>query len=369
MDINDYRTKIDEVDKQMVDLFCRRMKITEDIAKYKKENSINVLDTQRERKLLDKVEELAGEEYGDYARRLYSSLMELSRANQVKIINPVSKISSEIEKAKKTTPQVFPDKAVVACQGIEGAYSLLACEKLFKKPSVMFCQTFEAVFQSVESGLCRYGVVPLENSNAGSVNQIYTLMSNYKFRIVRSVKMHIGHCMLVKSGTKREDIKEIYSHPQAISQCSEYLGKFGKDVKIIPCENTAVAAKIASESDGSIAAISSLQCAAQYSLEALDKYIQNTSNNYTRFICFSKNTEVYPGADRTSLLIRTPHRAGSLYSIMSNFYSLGINIIKLESRPIPESDFEFMFYFDIEVPFESDLILRVMSQLEYCAGE
>lgn len=369
MNLEDCRSKIDSIDKEMVRLFCERMDAAQNIAEYKKENNMNVYDSERERKLLDRVEENAGEKYGDYARRLYGSMLELSRAYQSGILNPPCEISKRINAAVKETPQLFPEKAVVACQGIEGAYSLLACEKLFKKPSVMFCQTFEDVFRAVDGGLCRYGVVPLENSSAGSVNQIYSLMSEYKFSIVRSTKMQVGHCLLANKGTEKKNIREIYSHPQAISQCSEFLGSLGDGVKIIPCENTAVAAKkVADSKRNDAAALASAQCAAQYGLEVVESFVQNTANNYTRFICFSKNTEIYPGADRTSLLIRTQHRAGALYSVIAQFYALGINIIKLESRPIPESDFEFMFYFDIEVSVYSGVLNKIMNQLERSLG-
>lgn len=369
MDLEKCRQEIDSIDKELVALFVKRMNVAKDVATYKKETGMNVYDGERERKLLEKVEENAGEEYGDYARRLYSSILDLSRTYQSKSIAPKSGLSVAIENAMTSTPQLFPEKAVVACQGVEGAHSSAACQKLFEKPSIMYCQSFEAVFQAVESGLCRYGIVPLENSSAGSVTQIYNLMSEHKFSIVRSTKMQIEHSLLAKRGTKTEDIREIFSHPQAISQCSEFLASLGKGVKITECANTAVAAKMVSESDRTdIAALSSEVCAPQYGLQVVKPYVQNTKNNYTRFICFSKNLEIYPGADRTSLLIRTPHRAGALYSVIANFYSLGINIIKLESRPIPESDFEFMFYFDIDVSIYSDKLPTIIDQLEYSLG-
>lgn len=369
MDLEKCRQEIDNIDKALVELFVKRMNVAKDVAAYKKETGMNVYDGERERNLLEKVEENAGEEYGDYARRLYSSILDLSRTYQSKSLAPKSGLSLAIENAMKNTPQLFPEKAVVACQGVEGAHSSVACQKLFEKPSIMYCQSFEAVFQAVESGLCRFGIVPLENSSAGSVTQIYNLMSEHKFSIVRSTKMQIEHSLLAKRGVKVENIKEIFSHPQAISQCSEFLSSLGKDVKVTECANTAVAAKMVSESERTdVAALSSEVCAPQYGLQIIKPYVQNTKNNYTRFICFSKNLEIYPGADRTSLLIRTPHRAGALYSVIANFYSLGINIIKLESRPIPESDFEFMFYFDIDVSVYSEKLPTIIDQLEYSLG-
>ena len=370
MNMENYRAEIDSIDKELVDLFVKRMNVAKEIAQLKKETGKAVCDTERERKLLAKVEESAGEEFGDYTRRLYSSILELSRNYQSKSIAPTSGLSGPIKKTIEKTNPLFPEKAVVACQGVEGAHSSAACQKIFEKPSLMYCQSFEAVFQAVKSGLCAYGVVPLENSSAGSVTQVYNLMSEYNFSIVRSTKMQIKHNLLVKKGTKLEDVKEIVSHPQALGQTSDFLSSLGKDVKITECENTAIAAQMVSLSDRSdIAAISSELCASQYGLEIIKRGIENTKNNYTRFICFAKNLEIYPGSDRTSLLIKTPHRAGALYNVIANFYALGINIIKLESRPIPESDFEFMFYFDIDVSVYSDKLPTILDLLEYSLGK
>lgn len=370
MNLEECRKEIDNIDKELVQLFVKRMNVAKNVAEYKKETGMAVYDSERERKLLEKVEENAGEEHGDYARRLYGSILDLSRIYQSKFLSPKSGLSEAIKKAMDETPNLFPEKAFVACQGVEGAHSSVACQKLFEKPSIMYCNSFEAVFQAVESGLCAYGIVPLENSSAGSVTQIYNLMSEYKFSIVRSTRMQIEHSLLAKKGAKLDNIKEIYSHPQAISQCSEFLEALGKSVKVIECENTAVAAKMVAESDrDDIAALSGEICAVQYGLQIVKPYVQNTKNNYTRFICFSKNLEIYPGADRTSLLIRTPHKAGALYNVIANFYSLGINIIKLESRPIPESDFEFMFYFDIDVSVYSEKLPAIIDLLEYSLGE
>ena len=173
-----------------------------------------------------------------------------------------------------------------------------------------------------------------------------------------------------KKGTKLEDIKEIFSHPQAISQCSAYLEKLGKDVKITPCENTAAAAEAVAQSDRKdVAAIASHSCVALYGLERLAADIQDRSNNYTRFICISKKLEIYPGADKTSLMVVLPHRPGSLYQILARFYALGLNLIKLESRPLPDREFEFMFYFDLETSVYSDEFIRMVDDLSAVCEE
>ena len=199
----------------------------------------------------------------------------------------------------------------------------------------------------------------------GSVKQIYDLMLRHSsFKIVRSTRLKIDHNLVAKKGTKLEDIKEIFSHPQAISQCSAYLEKLGKDVKITPCENTAAAAEAVAQSDRKdVAAIASHSCVALYGLERLAADIQDRSNNYTRFICISKKLEIYPGADKTSLMVVLPHRPGSLYQILARFYALGLNLIKLESRPLPDREFEFMFYFDLETSVYSDEFIRMVDDL------
>ena len=187
-------------------------------------------------------------------------------------------------------------------------------------------------------------------------------MMQHDFRIVRSVRLKVDHNLLVKPGTARGDIREIYSHEQAISQCEQYLQSF-PGVKVIPCENTAVAAQKVAEGDGHSAALSSRSCMKLYGLECLEPSVQDRGNNYTRFICISKNLEIYPGADRTSLMAVLSHEPGSLCRMLSRFYALGLNLNKLESRPIPDRNFEFMFYFDLETSVYSAEFQQLMSEL------
>ena len=362
MELSDYRAQIDRIDRQLVELFAQRMETAAGIAAYKKAHGLPVLDPVRERQKLLEVASQAPEAMRDYTASLYTLLFELSRSYQTRLLGTSSALTAEIQSAIDHTPQLFPGNASVACQGVAGAYSQLACDKLFKLPRTMFFASFEAVFAAIEKGLCRYGVLPLENSTAGSVNAIYDLMMKHDFRIVRSVRLKIDHNLLVKPGTRREDIKEIYSHPQAISQCEQYLQGFS-GVKVIPCENTAMAAQKVAESDGGCAALSSRSCMKLYGLECLEASVQNTGNNFTRFICISKNLEIYPGADRTSLMAVLPHEPGSLCRLLNRFYALGLNLNKLESRPMPDRNFEFMFYFDLETSVYSPEFLQLMGEL------
>ena len=368
MDLSHYREQIDRIDDELIALFARRMETAAQIAQWKRQAGKPVMDASRERaKLLDVMEKCPAE-FKDYAVSLYSLLFELSRSYQHRILDSSSALTEQISAAIAHTAPLFPKTASVACQGVEGAYSQLACEKLFRLPNIFYFNSFDAVFSAIEKGLCRYGIIPLENSTAGSVNKVYDLMMRHNFRIVRSVRLKVDHNLLVKPGTRMEDIKEIYSHEQAINQCARYLQKFS-GVKIIPCENTAMAAKYVSEAGGSAAALSSRSCAKLYGLTCLEESVQDQGNNYTRFICISKDLEIYPGADRTSLMMVLPHTPGSLYKVLSRFYALVINLNKLESRPLPERDFEFMFYFDLDTPVYSPQFIQLMGELQNICEE
>ena len=369
MELTDYRGQLDKIDSDLLKLFAERMDIAAEIAAWKKDNHMPVLDLRREKEKLRTLEEQSPEELKEYTASLFSLIMELSRSRQNRLLHPTSPETEAIERALTETPQLFPETAMVACQGVEGAYSGIACEKLFVRPAIFYFSTFDAVFAAIEKGLCRYGVIPVENSTAGTVNAVYDLMRRHDFRIVRSVRVKIDHNLLVKPGMKLGDIREIYSHPQAIAQCSEFLQSL-KNVKVIPCENTAVAAKMAAEShEPGIAALSSRACSKLYGLDILKSDVQDSGNNYTRFICISRNLEIYPGANRTSLMMVLPHEPGSLYRLLSRFNALGINLTKLESRPMPERSFEFMFYFDFDTSVYSPRFIQLMGELKDLSEE
>lgn len=363
MNINDARVAIDNIDEKLVDLLKERMDLAKDIANYKQENSLPVLNKSRERDILNRVAGLSGDELANYMQVLFSTLFNVSRSYQNRIITSNSPLKEKIESAVKNTDSIFPARAVVACQGVEGAFSQMACDKIFSTPSIMYFNEFEGVFQAVDKGLCKYGILPIENSTAGSVNEVYDLMKKNRFYIVRSIQMRIEHNLLAKKGAKLSDIKEVFSHEQAVSQCSEFLKSL--DVKVTVCENTARASQMVAESDRTdVAAISSRECAQLYNLNILSDKVMNSENNYTRFILISKDLEIYPGADKLSLMLCLPHRPGSLYNIISRLASLGLNLTKLESRPIAGKNFEFMFYFDIEANVSSPDVVRLICELD-----
>jgi len=364
MKLEDIRREIDTIDNELTDLFVARMGKAAEIAECKKEGNIGVVNKMREREILSRVSERSGEEIEGYTRVLFNTLFDLSRSYQTRLLTDTSKFYASVENALENTPKLFPEKGFVACQGVEGAYSQIACDKLFKAPSILYFRHFDGVFAAVEKGLCQYGILPIENSSYGSVGQVYDLMSKHNFHIVRSIKLHIHHTLLAKRGTDMKGITEIFSHEQAIGQCSEFLRSMG-DVKITVCENTAAAAERVAASDRTdVAAISSANCAELYGLSILSEDIQNSDNNYTRFICISKEMQIYPGANKISLMLSTPHKPGALYSLIAKFATAGINITKLESRPIPGRDFEFVFYFDVEASLYSKDVLSVLADLD-----
>ena len=364
MDLNELRSRIDRVDDDIVRLFGERMEIAAQIADYKKAQNLPILMPAREREKLLDVAKKAGPEMADYTRVLYSMLFELSRSYQSKRSGVLTPLYHEITDAIKNTPNLFPQAPMVACQGVEGAYSQLACEKIFRNPFIMYFKSFDAVFEAIEQGMCQYGILPIENSTAGSVKKVYDLMIRRNFSIVRTFRLKIDHNLLVKPGTKLTDIKEIYSHEQAIGQCGDFLAGL-PGVNAIPVANTAIAAEMVAKSDRTdVAALSSRSCAQLYGLECLASSVQDKGNNRTRFICISKNLEIYPGADKTSIMMILPHKPGALYKVLARLYTLGINVTKLESRPIPDREFEFMFYFDLETSIYSEAFVQLMCELE-----
>lgn len=364
MDITELRGEIDKIDDELLKLFCARMELSAQVADYKRERGLPIYVPAREREILQNVAQKAGAELSDYARSLYGTIFELSRGYQARRNGKETKLFREITAAIENTPRLFPRSAMVACQGVEGAYSQLACEKIFPNPMILYFKNFEGVFSAIEKGMCRYGVLPIENSTAGSVNQVYDLMIQHNFSIVRTFRLKVDHNLLVNPGTKLEDIREIYSHQQAISQCAGFLAKL-PNVNVMAVENTAVAAEmVASSGRKDVAALSSRSCAQLYGLENIAPSIQDKGNNRTRFICISKNLEIYPGADKTSIMMILPHKPGALYRVLARIYTLGINVTKLESRPLPDREFEFMFYFDLETSIYSEEFVQLMCELD-----
>lgn len=363
MELELLRKQLDEIDHDILRLFRKRMETVQSVAAYKQENHLPVFQGQREREILNRAAEEAGPELEDAARILYATLLDLSRSAQARFLTKPGCLSESIRKAIDETAPVFPKHSLVACQGVEGAYSQMACDKFFQTANILYFRNFEGVFNAVEQGLCPYGVLPIENSTHGTVNEVYDLMRRYSCCIVRSIKLKIDHVLLTPPGVRLNDVREIFSHEQAIGQCSDFL-KQHPDIRVTVCENTAAAAKAVAESGRKdCASISSRSCATLYGLQIAAEDIQNSDSNYTRFICISRKLEIYPGANRISLMLAVPHKPGALYSLIAKFSALGVNLTKLESRPIPGSDFEFLFYFDMEASVYTPSVLSLLDEL------
>ena len=363
MELKDCRRRIDEINSEMERLFLERMEISLDVAAYKQEHHLPTFDPAREREILRRAREKAPAGLAPYVSHLFQQLMEMGRSYQNRSVPRVETLTGQIRAALENTPTLVPTDAVVACQGVEGAYSQIAVNRLFQYPEIVYYPQFEDVFRAVGAGKCRYGVLPIENSSYGSVNEVYDLMKQYRFPIVRGLKLRISHNLLARRGTALGDIREIYSHGQAIGQCRAFLAAH-PGIRVTPCANTAVAAKMVSESDRrDVAAISSRECAALYRLDILSDAISDSDHNYTRFICISKEMEIYPGASRISMMAEMPHRPGSLNALLSKFAMLGLNLTKIESRPILGREFEFKFYFDLEASVYSEEVLALLSEL------
>ena len=364
MEIQDIRNQIDQVDDELVRLFVKRMGLSAQVADYKKTHNMPIYVPSREREILVEVAKKAGPDMANYTRVLYSLMFELSRSYQSKRNAEATPLYKKITESIDNTDRLFPQAPMVACQGVEGAYSQIACEKMFKSPFIMYFKNFDGVFNAIEQGLCQYGILPIENSTAGSVKKVYDLMIRHNFSIVRTFRLKVDHYLLANPGATLSGITEIYSHEQAINQCSDFL-KDHPNIKIISVENTAVAANMVAQYGRlDVAALSSRACQELYGLVSLADSIQDKGNNRTRFICISKNLEIYPGSDKTSIMMVLSHKPGALYKVLARMYVLGINVIKLESRPIPDRDFEFMFYFDLETSIYSEEFVQLMCELD-----
>lgn len=352
-----YRSQIDKIDDQIAALYLERMAVVHDIAEEKKTSGTALVDPGRERAVLTRLIKTAPAELKLYLKQVYDEIMETSRAYQRRILGADSPLSASLRRALSENRGAFPSFGTVACQGVEGAYSGVAANKLFVLPDVTYFKNFDGVFQAVEKGFCEFGVLPIENSAVGSVNAVYDLMRQHNFYIVRSIKLRVNHCLLVKKGTKFDEITEIFSHEQAFGQCSKLIGSLKKGVKVTVTTNTAVAAKRVAESDGKVACLSSIECAELYGLDVLQRNVQDNDNNFTRFICITKDLRVYSGADKISIMMSLPHEPGSLNRTLNKFTTLGLNLTKLESRPIANSTFEFLFYFDfVGQPADEDVL-------------
>lgn len=366
-DIGNIRAEIDSIDRELARLFQRRLEIVGQVAASKLERGAPVSDPARERDILSRVTAAVGPEYENGARLFFSTLFGISKARQRTMLAGESPLVDRIRAAASKGTR-FPNRAVVACAGTEGSYAQEATSLMFPLPTILYFNGFEPVFEAVEQGLCPYGILPIENSAAGSVSAVYDLMVRHRFHIVRALRLKVDHVLLAARGVKLEDVREIVSHPHALAQCGTFLKAHPK-IKATPGVNTAVAAKeLAASGRRDQAVIASRTCAELYGLDVVAEGIADAAFNYTRFICISKNLEIYPDAGKFSIMLSLPHRPGALNGLISKFAAIDVNLTKLESRPIPGMDFEFRFTFDFEAPPTDTAVLALLSELSQDPG-
>lgn len=365
MGLSDVRARLDEIDAELIRLMNERLDLASEVADAKRESGRAVFDPAREREKLHRVATSvpAGREPQSIA--LMSLLMSMNRAEQQRILASGKPRRGSAGPAAALLPAdaCFPATATVACQGTEGSFSQHAAARLFRVPAITYLASFEGVFRAVADGLCEYGVLPIENSTAGSVNAVYDLLGAHGFSIVRSLRLKVEHSLLALPGTDIRDIREVASHEQALAQCAGYLAQIGAAGR--PVENTAVAAElVAASGRRDLAALASPDCAGLYGLETLAEGVQDSQGNYTRFVVVSAVPKIFPGATRTSLMLALKHEPGALYRVLERLFSLDINLVKLESRPIAGRDFEFAFYFDLDCPVGSPALETLLDGLD-----
>ena len=370
-DLKEIRTEIDQTDDKILPLFLHRMDLAAEAAEYKKEKKLGVTNKSREREILMRLSDKAknGKAGQDmdltgYVRVLYETMFEVSKSYQQRLNAAETVLETKIQNALEHTPKLFPQTGVIACRGQEGSYAQIACDQLFPVADIMYFKNDEAVFQAVEKGFCDFGLLPIENNSVGSFHEIYDLMRKYGFHIVKSINLSVRHALLAKAGIQISDIRKILSHSRAIGQCSGFLKQLGEGVKIIPCENTAAAAAYAAEcEEEGVAAISSQHCAKLYGLSCIADSIENQGGSYTKFACISKELQIYPGADRISLMLALPHESGALYRMIAKFAALGLNLTKIESRPVIGQNYEYLFYLDMTASVYSPEVLSLLGEL------
>ena len=347
----DMRKELDEIDDGIAKLFLRRMELVGSVA-----------DPERERQSLSRAVEIVGEDHVRDVKMLFDTLSGLSAAQRRRLHGGKCALTDEIVRAASES-RPLPEKTLVACQGTEGSYSQQAASLMFQAPTIVFMRDFESVFEIVEKGMCPYGILPIENSSAGSVAQVYDLMVKHHFHIVKSVRVKIDHALLGCRGSKLSEIREITSHPHALSQCGAFL-KGHSGIRPVPAENTAIAAKqLAANGPADRAVIASRACADIYGLDILADGVADNTYNFTRFICIARDLQVTPDATKFSIMLTLPHRPGSLNAIISKFAAAAVNLTKLESRPIPGMDFEFLFTFEFEASPTNPAVLAILAEL------
>lgn len=363
MDLTQLRGQIDQIDQQILSLFEQRMEIVRGVAQYKKEQHLPIFHPERERQIIERMMSESPEQYQNSAKVLFATLMELSKIQQKQQIAELGPVCQSIQAVLGTSGTTLSGRPKIACQGTEGAYSHIAAHSLFPGGEITFTQEFEDVFRAVDSGAVECGFLPVDNSNAGSVVKVYSLMKKYDFFINHGIKVKVDNCISVRPGVRLADVNKVYSHEQALRQCSGWFERH-PDKKACEYANTALAAEYVASSPEPAAAISSTLAAELYGLEILEHSIQNTGENYTRFMCISKQMRLHEDANMVSIAVAIPNQPDSLYRLLTVFAAAGVDLTKIESKPIGNRNFDVIFYIDFLGNLRNPAVFSLISHLE-----
>lgn len=360
MELSELRNEIDSIDKQIADLFAKRNRMASEVAAYKKEHGLPIFQGAREKEVLEKAASNVPEDMRKGGEILFQTLMDISKCRQRLLL-------SEAEPFDVSSTAQRPVIGAVT----KGSYSAAASEKFCGEDAeIRYFSSFADVFKAVDNGTIDYGALPIENSTAGDVNDTFELMMQHDIYIVKSVKLRIEHVLAAKKGVKLDDIKNVTSHEMALKQCSGFLG--GRNFRLVESNSTAKAAENLSLSDSSdTAVICSAYCAKLYGLDIIADDINDIKDNYTRFIMISKKLQVTENANVVSVALTVPHRAGSLYRLLTRFAYSGLNLCRIESRPMPshlsalkKDAFDFMFYLDFIGSINDENVVKLLRSLE-----
>ena len=358
--LEDARLEIDIIDKQMIELFAKRMQITNDIASIKIAQGLAVHNAEREKEVIERAGQRVPNALKSCAMSFMATITRISRGVQYsKMIGSGWELGSSLASAKKQLTNIKS----VAYQGIIGSYSYQAATQLFADVDKVALSSFPLACEALAKGEVDIAVLPLENSTAGTVNDVYDYILKHGLYIVQALSVNIKHSLSVVKGAGEQDIKSVMSHPQALAQCAEYIRSKGWTA--IECDNTALAAsEVAKRGDKSIAAISSSEAALQYGLEVLQENIADNQCNTTRFVVLSKDMIILPDANRISVAFKLPHESGSLSGVLAGFADYGLNLAKVQSRPVVDAPWEYYFYLDFMSDKDRDITLTALCRLE-----
>lgn len=359
MNLGEIRQNIDKIDEQILDLFLERMQLATDVARYKAENNMVVFQSDREKFIIDNVKENSPEELRKSAAFLFMNIMDISKVSQINAITPDEAIPHISEMKKRPS---------VAVQGIEGAYGHTAAKQLFQSGNISYYASFREVFEAVENGDVDYGIIPVENSTAGEVAANMALLEQHGVYICRTTRVECAHVLAAKHGISESDIKILFGHEQAIRQCEGYISNHS-GLTVIPYHNNASAAKMVAENPSdSLGCICSAECAEMHGLSVVRPQIATDPDNSTRFICISKEVEVFDSADTVAVSLSIPNISGALYRLLTKFAVNGLSMSKIQSKPLPievKKKFpdDYMFYIEFNGSINEPKIRKLLKNL------